>query len=157
MSADSKYTPPNEMPPAPIHRVLVGQKVLITGGSKGLGQAMAIGLAQAGADVLINYNSDEEGARWTRKQIQEHGGEAEIFKADVAHEDEVRAMFGFMIEKFGRLDICVANSALQLNAKVDEMTLAQWQRVIDVNLTGVFLCSREAIRLFKKQGIDRSI
>jgi glucose 1-dehydrogenase len=157
MSADSKYTPPNEMPPAPIHRVLVGQKVLITGGSKGLGQAMAIGLAQAGADVLINYNSDEEGARWTRKQIQEHGGEAEIFKADVAHEDEVRAMFGFMIEKFGRLDICVANSALQLNAKVDEMTLAQWQRVIDVNLTGVFLCSREAIRLFKKQGIDHSV
>jgi glucose 1-dehydrogenase len=157
MSSDAKYTPPNEMPPAPIHRVLVGQKALVTGGSKGLGQAMAIGLAQAGADVLINYNSDEEGARWTLNEIEKSGGKAAIFKADVAREAEVQAMFEFMIEKFGRLDICIANSALQLNAKVDEMTLAQWQRVIDVNLTGVFLCSRESIRLFKKQGVDRSV
>lgn len=157
MSSDQKWTPPNEMPPAPIHRVLVGQKALITGASKGLGQAMAIGLAQAGADVLINYNSDEPGARATLEQIKQSGGRAEIFKADVARENEVQAMFQFMIEKFGRLDICIANSALQLNAKVDEMTLAQWQRVIDVNLTGVFLCSRESIRLFKKQGIDRSV
>jgi len=157
MPAENKYTPPNEMPPAPIHRVLVGQKALITGASKGLGQAMAIGLAQAGAEVLINYNSDEEGARSTLNIIQQAGGKAAIFKADVAREAEVQAMFEFMIEKFGRLDICIPNSALQLNAKIDEMTLAQWQRVIDVNLTGVFLCSREAIRLFKKQGIDRSV
>ena len=157
MPAENKYTPPNEMPPAPIHRVLVGQKALITGASKGLGQAMAIGLAQAGAEVLINYNSDEEGARSTLNIIQQAGGKAAIFKADVAREAEVQAMFEFMIEKFGRLDICIPNSALQLNAKIDEMTLAQWQRVIDVNLTGVFLCSREAIRLFKKQRIDRSV
>ncbi|HUI51899.1 MAG TPA: SDR family oxidoreductase [Terriglobales bacterium] len=157
MPAENNYTPPNEMPPAPIHRVLVGQKALITGASKGLGQAMAIGLAQAGAEVLINYNSDEEGARSTLNIIQQAGGKAAIFKADVAREAEVQAMFEFMIEKFGRLDICIPNSALQLNAKIDEMTLAQWQRVIDVNLTGVFLCSREAIRLFKKQGIDRSV
>jgi glucose 1-dehydrogenase len=157
MAPDENYSPPNEMPPAPIHRVLVGQKALVTGASKGLGQAMAIGLAQAGADVLINYNSDEEGALWTLAKITENGGRAVIFKADVAREAEVQAMFEFMIEKFGRLDICIANSALQLNAKVHEMTLAQWQRVIDVNLTGVFLCSREAVRLFKKQGIDRSI
>ena len=157
MPAENNYTPPNEMPPAPIHRVLVGQKALITGASKGLGQAMAIGLAQAGAEVLINYNSDEEGARSTLNIIQQAGGKGAIFKADVAREAEVQAMFEFMIEKFGRLDICIPNSALQLNAKIDEMTLAQWQRVIDVNLTGVFLCSREAIRLFKKQGIDRSV
>jgi len=157
MSSDQKWTPPNEMPPAPIHRVLVGQKALVTGASKGLGQAMAIGLAQAGAEVLVNYNSDERGAHSTLEQIKRNGGKAEIFRADVAHENEVQAMFRFMIEKFGRLDICIANSALQLNAKVDEMTLAQWQRVIDVNLTGVFLCTRESIRFFKKQGIDRSV
>ncbi len=157
MPNDQKYTPPNEMPPAKFHRVLVGQKALITGASKGLGQAMALGLARAGAEVLINYNTDQEGARHTLKEIENNGGKAAIFKADVAREQEVKAMFEFMIERFGRLHICIPNSALQLNAKVDQMTLAQWQRVIDVNLTGVFLCSREAIRIFRKQGIDRSI
>jgi glucose 1-dehydrogenase len=157
MPPDNNYTPPNEMPPAPIHRVLVGQKALVTGASKGLGQGMAIGLAQAGAEVLVNYYSDEEGARATLDEITRNGGKAVMFKADVAKEDQVKAMFEFMIKSFGRLDICIANSALQLNAPVDEMTLAQWQRVIDVNLTGLFLCSRESVRLFKKQGIDRSI
>ena len=157
MSPENKYTPPNDMPPAPIHRVLVGQKALVTGASKGLGQSMAISLAQAGADVLVNYNSDEEGARWTAQEIEKLGRKAVIFKADVAEESEVVAMFRKMIEEFGRLDICIPNSALQLNAPVDQMTMAQWQRVINVNLGGVFLCSRESIRLFKKQGIDRSI
>ena len=157
MSPENKYTPPNDMPPAPIHRVLVGQKALVTGASKGLGQSMAISLAQAGADVLVNYNSDEEGARWTAQEIEKLGRKAVIFKADVAEESEVVAMFRKMIEEFGRLDICIPNSALQLNAPVDQMTWAQWQRVINVNLGGVFLCCRESVRLFKKQGIDRSI
>jgi glucose 1-dehydrogenase len=118
---------------------------------------MAIGLAQAGADVLVNYNSDEEGARWTAEEIKKLGRKAVIFKADVAEESEVEAMFRKMVEEFGRLDICIPNSALQLNAPVDQMTMAQWQRVINVNLGGVFLCSRESVRLFKKQGIDRSV
>ncbi len=157
MTADKPYTPPNEMPPAQIPKVLVGQKALITGASKGLGQAMAIGFAQAGADVLVNYSSDEEGARHTARTIEEHGRKASIFKADVAEEKEVQAMFEHMQRKFGRIDICVPNSAVQLNAPVDEMTLEQWQGVINVNLTGVFLCAREAIRAFKRQGIDRSI
>jgi glucose 1-dehydrogenase len=145
------------MPPAPIPRVLVGQKVLVTGASKGLGQAMAIGFAQAGADVLVNYSSDQEGARHTAEVIEQQGGKALTFQANVAKENEVQAMFEYMREKFGRLDICVPNSAIQLNARVDEMTLEQWQGVMDVNLTGVFLCAREAIRMFKRQGIDRSI
>jgi glucose 1-dehydrogenase len=137
--------------------VLAGQKALVTGASKGLGQAMAIGLAQAGADVVVNYYSDEQGARWTAAEIEKLGRKAIIFKADVADEKEVQSMFRSMIETFGRIDICIANSALQLNAPVDEMTLAQWQRVISVNLTGVFLCSRESVRAFKRQGINRSI
>jgi glucose 1-dehydrogenase len=130
---------------------------LVTGASKGLGQAMAIGFARAGADVLVNYHSDEEGARQTEEIIEREGGRAVIFRADVAKEHEVTAMFERMQESFGRLDICVPNSAIQLNARVDEMTLDQWQKVIDVNLTGMFLCAREAIRAFKRQGIDRSI
>ena len=157
MPPDKPYTPPNEMPSAPIHPVLRGQKALVTGASKGLGQAVAIGFAQAGADVLVNYFSDKPGAEYTVEKIREMGRKAEMFKADVAIESEVVAMFDFMKQKFGRLDICVPNSALQLNAKVDEMTLAQWDRVIGVNLTGIFLCCRESVRAFKRQGIDRSI
>jgi glucose 1-dehydrogenase len=157
MADEKKWTVPNDMPPAPIHRVLVGQKALVTGASKGLGQAIAVGFGQAGADVLVNYYSDPEGAKETAKIIEAHGSKAVLFKADTAKEDQVKAMFECMIESFGRLDICVPNSGIQLNARVDEMTLAQWQRVIDVNLTGMFLCAREAIRLFKKQGIDHKI
>jgi len=157
MADENSYTPPNETPPAPIHRVLVGQKALVTGASKGLGQAIAIGFGQAGADVLVNYYSDPEGAKHTAEVIEEHGGKALIFKADTAKEDQVKAMFECMIDTFGRLDICVPNSGIQLNAPIDEMTFAQWQRVIDVNLSGMFLCARESIRLFKKQGIDRKI
>ena len=157
MSKGAEYTPPNEMPPAPIHRVLVGQKALVTGASKGLGQAMAIGFAKAGADVIVNYNTDLAGAKETAREIEKTGGKAVLFKADVSKEDEVQAMFARALKEFGRLDICVPNSAIQLNAPVDEMTLDQWKRVIDVNLTGMFLAAREAIRIFKRQGIDREI
>jgi glucose 1-dehydrogenase len=145
------------MPPAPIHKVLVGQKALITGASKGLGQAMAIGFARAGADVLVNYSSDEQGAKETAAIIEGLGRKAVIFKANVAKEAEVTAMFDCMLQSFGRLDICVPNAAIQLNANVDEMTLQQWQNVIDVNLTGMFLCAHEAVKAFKRQGIDRSV
>jgi glucose 1-dehydrogenase len=157
MAPENTYTPPNDMPPAPIHRVLVGQKALVTGSSKGLGQAMAIGFAQAGADVLINYSSDEKGAQETARIVESLGQKAVIFKANMAKEDEVQAMFDCMFKTFGRLDICVPNAAIQLNAPVDEMTLQQWQNVIDVNLTGMFLCARESIRAFKRQGIHRSL
>jgi glucose 1-dehydrogenase len=152
----SSYTPPNEMPPAPIHRVLQGQKALVTGASKGLGQAMAIGFAQAGADVLVNYSSDEKGARETAAAVEAIGQKAVIYKANVGREREVLGMFDCMFENFGRLDICVPNAAIQLNAKIDEMSLQQWQDVMDINLTGMFLCARESIRAFKRQGIDRS-
>src|ERR1700761_3771585 len=99
---DSEYTPPNEMPPAPIHPVLVGQKALVTGASKGLGQAMAIGFAQAGADVLVNYSSDEQGAKETAKGIKERGRKAVVFKANQSRESEVKAMFECMFKTFGR-------------------------------------------------------
>ncbi len=151
------YVVPNEAPAPRFDRVLVGQKALVTGASKGLGQAMAIGFAKSGADVLVNYNSDLAGALETKAAVEAAGGKAVLCKANVAKEAEVAEMFRVMQEEFGRLDICVPNAAHQLNAKVDEMTLAQWQDVIDVNLTGVFLCAREAVRAFKRQGIDRSV
>src|ERR1700747_2934630 len=115
------------MPPSRIHQVLVGQKALVTGASKGLGQAMAIGFAQAGADVLVNYSSDETGALQTVKTIEALGRKAVIFKANQSRENEVKAMFECMFKTFGRLDICVPNAAIQLNAKVDDMTLEPWE------------------------------
>jgi glucose 1-dehydrogenase len=145
------------MPPVPVYPVLMGQVALVTGASKGLGQAIAIALGAAGARVLVNYHGDEEGARQTVETIRGAGSAAMTFRADVAVESDVESMFAAALEEYGRLDICVPNSGIQLNAPVDEMTLAQWQRVIDVNLTGQFLCARAAVRQFKRQGIDRSI
>jgi glucose 1-dehydrogenase len=154
---DVPYTPPNEMPPAQIHPVLAGQSALITGASKGLGGAIAVGFAKAGANVLINYHSDEAGALEVAREVEAAGRRALVHKADVGKEDQVIAMFEAARKAFGRIDIVVPNSGFQLNAPTDEMTLDQWQRVIDTNLTGQFLCAREAIRVFKHQGIDRSI
>lgn len=151
------YTPPNEMPPAPVHRVLVGQTAVVTGASKGLGQAIAVALSRAGANTVVNYHSDEAGASRTVTDITSEGGEAIAFKADVAVEEEVQALFAAAAERFGRIDICVPNSGIQLNAPFAEMTIQQWQRVIDVNLTGQFLCAREAVRAFLRQGIDRRL
>jgi len=145
------------MPPVPIHRVLAGQTALVTGASKGLGAAVAIGFAQAGANVVVNYHSDEAGAREVAAEIEAAGQRALVYKADVGKEDQVIAMFEAGRQTFGRIDIVVPNSGFQLNAPTDEMTMDQWQRVIDTNLTGQFLCAREAIRAFKRQGIDRSI
>jgi glucose 1-dehydrogenase len=153
----SGWQVPNDAPPARIDRVLAGQKAVVTGSSKGLGQACAIAFAKAGADVLVNYNSDYAGAVETKDAIEAVGGKAVLFKANVAKEQEVLDMFQCALDAFGRVDICVPNSAIQLNAKVDEMTLQQWQDVIDVNLTGMFLCAREAVRAFKRQGVDRNI
>jgi glucose 1-dehydrogenase len=155
--SDPQYTPPNEAPITPVHPVLTGQNALVTGASKGLGQAVAIAFAQAGANVLVNYNTDEAGALETKAAIEKAGRKAVLFQANVGKEQEVLAMFRHMQETLGRLDICVPNSAIQLNAPVDEMTMEQWRGVLDVNLTGMFLAARESIRAFKKQGIDRKV
>jgi glucose 1-dehydrogenase len=157
MAKEKPFVPPNEMPPRPIRPVLVGQKALITGASKGIGRGIALALAQAGADVLVNYFSDREGAEATAEKVRELGREVLLVQADVALEAEVQSMFSRMIDTFGRIDILINNSGIQLNAPFDQMSLAQWQRVIDINLTGQFLCAREAVRAFKRQGIDRSV
>jgi glucose 1-dehydrogenase len=157
MAKEQSYLPPNEMPPRPIQPVLVGQKALVTGASKGIGKGIAVALARAGADVLVNYFSDKEGAEATAAEVREIGREALVVGADVAVEEQVQGMFTRMIDVFGRIDILINNSGIQLNAPFDQMSLAQWQRVIDINLTGQFLCAREAVRAFKRQGIDRSV
>ena len=151
------FSPPNEAPRRRIHPVLKGQNALVTGASKGLGAGIAVALAQAGADVLVNYREDEDGARRTAAEVRAAGRRPVVHRADVSREDEVAAMFARMETELGRIDILINNAGFQRNAPVDEMSLADWQAVIDTNLTGQFLCAREAVRAFKRQGVDLAI
>ena len=131
---------------------LTGQVALVTGASSGLGLGIAHALARAGAAVGINYNAHGEPAERAAAEIVAAGGKARAFQADVSQEDAAVALVGAVVEAWGALDILVANSGLQQDAAVAEMTLAQWNTVLSVNLTGQFLCAREAIRRFRAQG-----
>lgn len=142
-----------EAPSRPIPRLLVGQKALVTGASSGIGKAVAIALGQAGADVVVNYVAGEPAAREVVDTIRAAGSQAVAVQADVSQEDQVLAMFDQALEAMGSLDILVNNAGLQRDAALDEMTLEQWNKVIGVNLTGQFLCSREAVKAFKRQGV----
>lgn len=131
---------------------LSGQTALVTGANSGIGAGVAKSLAQAGANVIINYVSKPEEAEAIVGELKGFGVDALAIQADVSKEDQVQAMFKQAVEHFGTIDILVNNAGLQRDAKFDEMTLAQWQMVIDVNLTGQFLCAREAIREFLRRG-----
>jgi glucose 1-dehydrogenase len=141
------------MPKCATGQQLKGQKALVTGGSSGIGKGVAIGLGQAGADVVVNYHSGAEEAEKVADEIRGFGAKAYAHEADVADEAKVEAMFARMQEEFGGIDILVANAGLQQDAPFDEMTLKQWNKVIGVNLTGQFLCCRAAVRAFKKRGV----
>ena len=132
---------------------LIGQTALVTGANSGIGQGVAISLGEAGANVVVNYVSNPDAANAVVEQIKAAGSNAVAILADVSKEDQVQAMFQQAIATFGTVDILVNNAGLQRDAKFHEMTLAQWQLVIDVNLTGQFLCAREAVREFLHRGI----
>lgn len=131
---------------------LVGQSALVTGASSGIGRAVAIALAEAGADVVINYVAGEDKAREVAGAVERTGRRALVIKADVSVEDDVVAMFRTAVAELGTLDIVVPNAGLQRDASFVDMSLATWQRVIDVNLTGQFLCCREAVREYLRRG-----
>jgi glucose 1-dehydrogenase len=133
--------------------LLTGQKALVTGANSGIGRAVAIALGQAGADVAVNYVRGDEAAQEVVDTIKSCGCRAIALLADVSKEDQVQAMFKQMFEEFGTIDILVNNAGLQQDAPIEEMTMAQWSLVINVNLTGQFLCAREAIKEFKRRGV----
>jgi len=125
----------------------------VTGANSGIGEAAAIALGQAGADVVVNYVTGEDSAEAVVDTIRRSGANAYTHKADVSQEDQVEDMFRHMVERFGTVDILVNNAGLQRDASFQEMTLAQWNTVIGVNLTGQFLCARAAVREFVRRGI----
>jgi glucose 1-dehydrogenase len=134
-------------------RPLQNQKALVTGGSSGIGEGCALALGAAGAAVVVNYHADAVEAERVVSAIRQKGSEALAIQCDVSREDEVQAMFAQAIDHFGTLDILINNAGLQQDAPFQEMTLRQWERVIGVNLTGQFLCAREAVREFLRRGV----
>lgn len=156
MKQDGEY--PDAIPPSrPVSKMLVGQKALVTGANSGIGRAVAISLGQAGADVVVNYVSGEDEAEKVVEEIEQSGTQAFAHRADVSQEDQVQSMFQKMFQRFGTIDILVNNAGLQRDAPFDEMTLADWRLVLDVNLTGQFLCAREAVREFKRRGVVEEV
>lgn len=134
-------------------KLLAGQKALVTGANSGIGQAVAIGMARAGADVVVNWVTNEPAAQEVVRQIEALGVRGLAIEADVSKEAEVETMFEKAIDAFGTLDILVPNAGLQRDAALVDMTLAQWETVIGVNLTGQFLCIREAVKEFRRRGV----
>ncbi|MFH9010945.1 SDR family oxidoreductase [Streptomyces sp. NPDC017943] len=146
----STASSPRDVIPA---QLLKGQKALVTGANSGIGRATAIALGRAGADVVVNYVTGRDEADEVVARIESFGVRAVAHEADVSAEDQVVAMTGRMVEEFGTIDILVANAGLQRDAPLTEMTLGQWQQVLDVNLTGQFLCAREASKEFVRRGV----
>lgn len=147
----------DRLPQQPIPVLLQGQKALVTGANSGIGKAIAIALGAAGADVAVNYVDAPDSAQEVVNTIAAAGRRAIAVKADVSSEAEVQAMFQRVIKEFGTVDILVNNAGLQRDAPFDQMTLAQWNFVIGVNLTGQFLCAREALREFKRRGVVKEV
>ena len=157
MTSTDTFSTESTAPPVAIHTLLAGQKALVTGANSGIGKGVAIALGQAGADVVVNYVDDGGAANAVVEQIRKAGSNAYAHKADVSSEDQVAAMFARMKQEFGTTDILVSNAGLQRDSAFHEMTLAQWNKVLDVNLTGQFLCAREAVREFLRRGVVPSV
>ncbi len=153
----SSITPESTAPDLVIPVLLKGQVALVTGANSGIGRGVALALGRAGANVVVNYVVDDDTAQAVVDEIKSCGVRAIKYKADVSDEDQVAAMFKQAIAEFGTVDILVNNAGLQRDSAFHEMTLAQWNKVISVNLTGQFLCAREAVREFTRRGVVPSV
>jgi glucose 1-dehydrogenase len=136
------------------YQPLHGQVALVTGASSGIGAGVAKELARAGAQVAVNHPGTPELADTVVGEITAEGGKAIALQADVSSEEQVKKMYADVFREYGTIDILVANAGLQRDSSLVDMTLAQWQFVLNVNLTGQFLCAREAAREFIRRGVD---
>jgi 3-oxoacyl-[acyl-carrier protein] reductase len=136
---------------------LQDQIALVTGASRGIGRATALALAAEGAKVVVNYASSNTAADAVVQEIMAMGGDAIALQADVAQSDQVDALFNTVMEKWGRLDVLVNNAGIARDTLLLRMKLEDWQAVIDLNLTGVFLCTKAASKVMLKQRSGRII
>ncbi|WP_159991488.1 glucose-1-dehydrogenase [Pelistega ratti] len=136
---------------------LNGKTAIITGSSKGIGASIALRFAQEGINIVLNYNSDKQGADDIVAQITAKGGRAIAVQGDVSKEGVADTLIKAALDNFGRLDIFVNNAGMEHPAHTHEMTLENWQKVIDVNLTGVFLGARAALQYFVDNNIKGNI
>jgi glucose 1-dehydrogenase len=144
-------------PSIAVPKLLTGQKALVTGANSGIGKGVAIALGQAGADVVVNYVDGDDAANAVVEEIRKSGAKAYAHQADVSSEDQVAAMFAKMMQEFGTIDILVSNAGLQRDSAFHDMTMAQWNKVLSVNLTGQFLCGRAAVQEFLRRGVVASV
>src|SRR5213594_501377 len=135
---------------------LSGRVAIVTGGSRGLGAEFAEGLAEAGASLMLCARRDE----WLvpgLESLRARGFTADAMRCDVSNAAEVQAVVDATVERFGKIDILVNNAGVSWGGRPEAMTLAQWQKVIDVNLTGAFICSQAAGREMLKRQYGRII
>ncbi|WP_334061202.1 SDR family oxidoreductase [Limimaricola cinnabarinus] len=133
---------------------LENTRAIVTGASSGIGEGIARSFAAAGASVIVNFLSDEDAAERIVSEIREKGGRAEPVQADVSTPEGCGTLFEAAERQFGGIDILVANAGIQRDAAFTDLSLEDWRKVLDVNLTGQFLCAQEAVRRFRRQGLD---
>ncbi len=138
-------------------RPLLGQRAIVTGSSSGIGAAIAKALGAAGAIVVVNWSRGEDAARRVLAEIEQAGGRGLVVGGDVSREEDVQHIFRTTIQELGSVDILVNNAGMQRDAPFAEMSLADWNAVIGVNLTAQFLCSREAVREFRRRGVQAEL
>ena len=136
---------------------LLGQTALVTGASRGIGKAVALELAAAGATVAVNYANSNAGADAVVTEITAQGGSAYALQADVSQEEEVNALVEAVIKRSGSLDVLVNNAGITRDGLLMRMKASDWQAVINLNLTGVFLCTRAVTRPMLKQKRGRIV
>ena len=145
------------VPALPALTLLKGQTALVTGANSGIGRAIAHSLGKAGANVVVNYVAKPEDADAVVEEIRALGSQAMAVRADVGDEAQVQAMFASAVREFGTVDILVSNAGMERNAPFHELTVAQWDAVMNVNLRGAFLCAREAVREFLRRGVKPDV
>ncbi|MFN0198534.1 MAG: SDR family oxidoreductase [Planctomycetaceae bacterium] len=153
----ARQLPQPVLPNLPPVELLKGQTALVTGANSGIGRAIALALGRAGANVVVNYVVGPEEAQEVADEIRRGGRQAIIAQADVSSETEVQAMFAQAVSELGTVDILVNNAGIQKDAPFHEMSAAQWDTVMNVNLRGAFLCAREAVREFLRRGVRPDI
>jgi 3-oxoacyl-[acyl-carrier protein] reductase len=126
---------------------LKGKIALVTGGSRGIGRETCLLLAQAGAEVIINYNRSKDQAEILLEEITKQGGKAEVFQADISNPEDVEGPFEHIRKKFNRLDILVNNAGIIRDNLLLSTELSDWDKVLDLNLRGAFLCTRYAAEM----------